>query len=125
MDTRTKILSLETARSLRVPRLVMVTGYFDLPRAAHVRELEAIRQRRGAGTLMAVVLPWEDAFLSQRARAEMAAALRVIDYVVAIDNGDLEALVGALGPTEVARLEASDARRNRELIEHVHRRHSS
>jgi len=125
MDTRTKILSLEAARSLRVPRLVVIAGYFDLPRAAHVREIEAIRQRIGAGALMAVVLPWEEAFLSQRARAEMAAALRVIDYVVAIDNGDLEALVGALGPADVVRLEAADTRRNRELIEHVHRRHSA
>ena len=124
MDTRTKILSLEAARSLHVPRLVVVAGYFDLLRAAHVREFEAIRQRTGAGALLAVVLPWDEAFLSQRARAEMAAALRVIDYVVALDNGDLDALVGALGPADVVRLEAADARRNRELIEHVQRRHS-
>jgi bifunctional ADP-heptose synthase (sugar kinase/adenylyltransferase) len=125
MDTRTKILSLEAARTLRAPRLVVAAGYFDLARAAHVRELEDIRQRTGAGALLAAVLPWDEASMSWRARAEMAAALRVIDYVVALDNDDLEALVGALGPAEVVRLEASDARRSRELIEHVHRRHSA
>ena len=125
MDTRTKILSLEAARDLRVPGLVMVTGYFDLPCAAHVCELEGIRQRTGAAALLAVVLPWDAAFLSQRARAEMAAALRVIDYVVAIENDDLAALAGALGPADVVRLEAAHAGRNRDLIEHVHRRHSA
>jgi bifunctional ADP-heptose synthase (sugar kinase/adenylyltransferase) len=124
MDSRAKILSLEAACALRVPRLAIVTGYFDLLRAVHLRELEAVRQRTGAGALLAVVLPWDEACLSQRARAEMAAALRVIDYVVFIDHGDVEALVGALGPAEVVRLEAADACRNRELIEHVHRRHS-
>jgi len=71
------------------------------------------------------VLPWEEAYMSQRARAEMAAALRVIDYVVAADMGDAAALVAALGPAEVVRLEAADRRRNRELIEHVHRRNSA
>jgi bifunctional ADP-heptose synthase (sugar kinase/adenylyltransferase) len=125
MDTRAKILSPEAARSLRAPRLVLVTGYFDLLRAAHVRELEEVRQRTGAGTLMALVLPWEEACLSQQARAEMAAALRVIDYVVAIDSGDLETLVSALAPADVARLETSDALRNRELIEYVQRRNSA
>ena len=121
MDTRTKILNLEAARRLRAPRLVVVTGYFDLLRAGHACELEAIRQRTG-GALLALVLPWDDAYLSQRARAEMTAALRVIDYVVAVDHGDVEALVSALGPFEVIRLESSHALRNRELIEHVHRR---
>jgi bifunctional ADP-heptose synthase (sugar kinase/adenylyltransferase) len=125
MDTRTKILSLAAARRLRVPQLAVVAGYFDLPRAAHVRDLEAIRKHTRAGTLLAVVLPWDEAFLSQRARAEMAAALRVIDYVVAIDNGEFEALLSALHPEDVVRLEAADAGRNRELIEHVHRRHSA
>ncbi len=124
MDTRSKILTLEEARSLRFPALVVVTGYFDLLRADHARELEVVRQR-AAGPLLAVVLPWEEAYMSQRARAEMAAALRVVDYVVAPDVGDAAALVAALCPAEVVRLEAADQRRNRELIEHVHRRHSA
>jgi bifunctional ADP-heptose synthase (sugar kinase/adenylyltransferase) len=129
VDTRTKILTSQAARDLRLPRLVVVTGYFDLLRAAHVCELEAVRSRTAAGALLAIVLPWDQAVLSQRARAEMAAALRVLDYVVIPDEnhaeGDVSALLAALHPIEVVRLEAADARRNRELIQHVHQRHSS
>jgi bifunctional ADP-heptose synthase (sugar kinase/adenylyltransferase) len=128
VDTRSKILTLAEAQSLRLPKLVVVTGYFDLLRAGHAQELAAIRRQTAAGTLLAVVLPWEAAYMEQRARAEMAAALRVVDYVVAPDtaeaSGDLAALAASLGPSEVVRMEAADACRNRELIEHVHRRHS-
>ena len=124
MDTRSKILTVEEARSRAFPAPVVVTGYFDLLRAVHERELDAIR-RRTAGPLLAVVLPWEEAYLSQRARAEMVAALRVVDYVIAPDVGDAAALVAALGPCELVRLEAADRLRNRELIEHVHLRHSA
>lgn len=129
MDTRTKILTPQAARELRLPRLVVVTGYFDLLRAAHVCDLEAVRCRTAAGAMLAIVLPWDQAVLGQRARAEMAAALRVLDYVVIPDENDaaggVSALLAALHPIEVVRLEMADARRNRELIEHVQQRHSS
>ena len=46
MDTRNKILTAEAARALAGP-LTVVTGYFDLLRAEHARELAAIRQRIG------------------------------------------------------------------------------
>jgi len=124
VDTRAKILSLEEVRYLDTPGLVLVASTFDLLRASFIEELQAIRQRMRTGLLVAAVLPSEEAFLSQPARVKMAAALRVIDYVVAIESGDLEPLIAALAPVEVACLEASDARRNRELIEHVRRQHS-
>ena len=50
------------------------------------------------------------------------AALRVVDYVVAADHGDVDALIASLKPVHLARLEAADARRARQLIEHVQRR---
>jgi glycerol-3-phosphate cytidylyltransferase-like family protein len=125
VDTRAKILTLEQARSWRLAAPVVVAGYFDLLRAEHARELEAVRRRTGARTLVAAVLPWSDAYMSQCARAEMAAALRVVDYVVALEPDELAMLVNALDPSEVVRWEEADARRNRELIEHVHRRHST
>jgi glycerol-3-phosphate cytidylyltransferase-like family protein len=103
-----------------------VTGYFDLLRAEHARELDEIRRRTAAETLVVAVVPWAAAYQSQRERAEMAAALRVVDYVVPIEkDADLAALHDALHPIEVVRLETADARRNRELIDHVQRRHSS
>ena len=121
MDTRRKILTPEAARALRVPSLAMATGYFDILRADHARALADLRQRTGAATLLAVVLPWKNALLEGRARSEMAAALRMVDYVVSIDESDLSALAAVLQPVELLRLEAVECRRARELAEHVRR----
>lgn len=118
MDTRSKIVG--PASCPVHCQTVIVTGYFDLLSAALARELAAIRAR--AGSLIALVLPLENELLSQRSRAELAAALRVIDYVVIGDQSDLDKLIGALHPLEVMRLEASDARRRSELVAHVQRR---
>ena len=115
----------EQLRALCLAGPLVVTGYFDLVRAAHACEIESLREHMSGKALIAAVLPWDEAFLSQRARAEMAAALRVVDYVVTIETNDVPELVKALGASQVARLETADARRNRELIEHVHRRHSA
>jgi hypothetical protein len=52
----------------------------------------------------------------------MAAALRVVDYVFLVADGDLAALETALQPIEILNLEEADARRTRELVEHVHTR---
>jgi hypothetical protein len=117
MDTRNKILTLDA--TLRLPRgeITLVSGYFDALRAAHTRDLAALPR-----PLLAVVLPRAGELLSQRARAEMTAALRVIDYVVIAENKELDALVEALTPRQVVRMEARDAALVEQLIEHVHRR---
>src|SRR5271157_874234 len=119
MDTRSKILTLAEAASLSGP-LAMVTGYFDVLRAAHIRELDALRARAGGAKLLAVVLPAPDEILGQRARGELVAALRVIDYVVIADAAEADRLADSLQPVEIVRLAAADARRARELREHVH-----
>jgi bifunctional ADP-heptose synthase (sugar kinase/adenylyltransferase) len=117
MDTRRKILTLDAA--LRLPRseFTVAAGYFDALRAAHIRDLATLPR-----PVLAVVLPLAGELLPQRARAEMTAALRVIDYVVIADNKDLDALVEALAPRELVRLETRDAALVQQLIEHVHRR---
>ena len=117
MDTRTKILTLDAAQRLPRGTLTLAAGYFDALRAAHARDLEALPR-----PLLAVVLPLAEELLPQRARAEMAAALRVIDYVVIAKESDLDALVGCLAPLRLVRLEESDTARVQQLIEHVHRR---
>jgi glycerol-3-phosphate cytidylyltransferase-like family protein len=123
MDSRNKILTLEEALALRPVRpFTVVTGLLDLLRAAHVRALQDVRRQTRAATLMAVVLPHPDAVLGQRERAEMAAALRVLDYVVTADVADLDRIAAALQPDAVARLEDADAARVRELIAHVQSR---
>ncbi len=125
MDTRTKILTAQqavaTAQSLREAgrKVCAVTGYFDPLLAAHARRLAASRDH--ADALMAVVCSPERPILAARARAELVAALAVVDYVVLAEDGLLEALRGAGAAVE--RHEDLDEQITRELIAHVQRRH--
>lgn len=119
MDTRSKIVTAGEA-----PRgAVLVAGSFDVPAAEQVRELEQIRQRYPAGPLLAAVLPCENELLGLRARGEMAAALRVVDYVLIVEPAgcpdDLDRLANRLQPAVVIRLENAGVRRLRRLIEHA------
>ncbi|HWB97481.1 MAG TPA: hypothetical protein VG672_12280 [Bryobacteraceae bacterium] len=128
MDTRNKILTREDAIELaqRLRRegtpLGVVTGHFDVLLAGLTRELECLRKKSGCGKLLAVVSSPAEPILSERARAEMAAALRVIDYVVTAAPGKREALLAALQIENVADFEPADERRSWQLVEHVHRR---
>jgi bifunctional ADP-heptose synthase (sugar kinase/adenylyltransferase) len=124
MDTRSKILTPDAARALAGP-LVVVTGYFDVLRAEHARELAAIRRRSGVRTLLVLVLPFASEVLDIRARARMVAALRVVDYVVVADELDSGALLEALSPQTTIHLEADDARRNREIAERIRTKSAS
>lgn len=120
MDTRSKILTMEAALALPRGAVTLAAGFFDALRAEHVRELAKLER-----PVLAVVLPCPDELVPQRARAEMVAALRMIDYVVIAGEGDADVLSARLAPRATARLEAGDALRVRQLIEHVHRRQTS
>jgi glycerol-3-phosphate cytidylyltransferase-like family protein len=125
MDTRTKILTPDAAPALEPTRpLLLVTGCFDILRADLARELAEARQRTQAQTLAVVVQPWAPEILPLAARAEMAAALRVVDYVFIAQDEDLDSLASSLQPIEIIHLEEADSRRRRQLIEHVKRRQS-
>lgn len=103
--------------------MVFVTGTFDILRAEHVREFAALRDRLGpAATLVAGIIPGGREWLSAEARAELTAAIRVVDYVVIAASREAEEWIVLLQPTEVVRLEADDARRTQELIQHVQQR---
>ena len=121
MDTRSKILSRAAALELPPP-LTLVTGYFDILRAEHARDLQQARDRAPAQPLIVVVLAGPNPLLGTRARAELVAALRMVDYVVTADDGDRDSLIEALKPAQLIRLEAADKRRARQLMEHVQRR---
>ena len=121
MDTRNKILTLAEAVALPAP-LAIAAGTFDLLRAEHARELGEIRARTTPARLLAVVLPSPIGVFALRARAEMVAALRVVDYVVTADAQDLDRLSRAHPAAEVVRMDAGDTRRIRQLIEHARRR---
>jgi hypothetical protein len=118
MDTRTKIVTAAAAPA----GCTVVTGYFDVVVAEDARELAEVKTRAGARRLVAVVLPLAGELLGQRARAEMAAGLRVVDYVVIAGEGEAIAIVHELRPAEVVQLEERQAERGRRLKEHVRKR---
>ena len=115
MDTRSKIVAPDRVP----PGCAVVTGTFDVIQAEDARELAAIRAESPHSPLCAVVLPLAGELLPRRARAELAAALRVIDYVIAEDIA-----LDTLKPARVVRLEEVHATRKRQLMEHVHSRQS-
>ena len=120
MDTRAKILSAPAV--VPAEQVVVVTGYFDVLRAEHVRQLAQVRAGTAGARLLVIVSQGRDTLLPAGARAELVAGLRMVDYVLTADDGDVDAFIEALKPARVVRLEAEDARRVDRLKEHVHRR---
>ena len=125
MDTREKIIEPARAREIareQGSRLTLVTGYFDVLRTSHIQRL---RQMAEAGKgLMVVVLDPPQPILSRRARAELVAALAMVDYVVPAGQDGLDDLLNAFPADAIAREEVSDLPRTQELTAHVQRRHS-
>ena len=126
MDTRNKIVEVERAlafaqeaRARRSP-VKVVTGYFDVVVAEHVRRLREIK--KGSAALLVVVLDPPEPLLSGRARAELVAALGVVDYVVPAEEPAAMALLNHFQPDEIVREEPADLLRARRLSEHVHDR---
>jgi hypothetical protein len=120
VDTRSKILPWEEALHLLHPSsdVRIVTGYFDPLLAAHaarLRELSAADSQ-----LLVIVTHPPNPLLPACARAELLAALSVVDLVtVAPSDAPLMFPDGL----RLIREEAHDAARTRELVRHVHRRH--
>jgi bifunctional ADP-heptose synthase (sugar kinase/adenylyltransferase) len=97
LDTRTKIVPLlELHERLQDRPTRWVSGYFDPLLAEHVRKL--IEQREPGRLLVVEVTNPAQPLLAQRARAELVAALAMVDYVV-LGNGTSEAPTDA-GITE-------------------------
>jgi glycerol-3-phosphate cytidylyltransferase-like family protein len=119
VDTRNKILTPEAAIELAGSPIALVVGTFDVLRAEHVRELTEACLRSSGATVLVIVLPLEGEALPQRARAELVAALRAADHVIAGDRGDLQDLISTLDPICVMDLEEDDERRRRELRERI------
>jgi bifunctional ADP-heptose synthase (sugar kinase/adenylyltransferase) len=81
LDTRSKIIPLhEIHERLQRQTAHWISGHFDPLLAEHVRLL---REAREPGSLLVVeITNPERPLLSQRARAELVAALSMVDYVV-------------------------------------------
>jgi len=125
MDTRHKIIESQRAQSLaqglRAKGVKIVTGYFDVIVAEHVRRLREIKN--GSAMLVVVVLDPPEALLAARARAELVAALAVVDYVVPADEQAAKELLSHFTASEIVREESDDLLRARRLSEHVKSRH--
>ena len=94
MDTRNKILTAEQASRVLAGderRYIAVTGYFDPLLAAHARRLRQVRQ--AADGLIVVLSTPPKPILPPRARAELVAALAMVDYVVLPQEGALSDLL--------------------------------
>ena len=111
MDTRTKIVPPAETRRLAASGAVVVSGFFDPLLASHAERLAEMK-REGSPLLVLIADP-EDAILPARARAELVAGLRVVDYVAEPAPGNAEPHF---------RLEQEDHRRRDDLIERVHAR---
>lgn len=124
MDSRSKILSLEALEKLRehAGRLKVVTSYMDPLVAGNARRLDELKQP--GDTLLVVITEPDHPILPAAARAELAAALAVVDCVV-LAGPDLPALLEKLQPDELIREEAADEGRRQDLIRLVHSRQES
>ncbi len=128
VDTRRKIvttadlprLAAEIGRSGKPPRVV--TGYFDPLVGSHARRLEEIA--RAEETLIVYLLTPPSALLPARARAELTAALAVVDYVVLpeADDDPLPAWLAALPASQLSREEQADLERRAELLQLIYRK---
>jgi bifunctional ADP-heptose synthase (sugar kinase/adenylyltransferase) len=109
LDTRSKIVPFhELEERLKNRSARWISGHFDPLLAEHV---ERLRQTREPGNLLVVeITDPERPLLSQRARAELVAALAMVDYVV-LQNG------------QPPRTAATDADLTQGFIDHVLERH--
>jgi hypothetical protein len=128
MDTRSKILSaaraLEVAADLRHRRVpfTIVCGYFDVLQPGMARGIPERGIEGRPGTVFAVVLDPPSPLLPASVRAELAAALRMVDYVIPW-SGDGDELMASLIPDACVNKEAEHTKSTERLIQHVWERH--
>jgi bifunctional ADP-heptose synthase (sugar kinase/adenylyltransferase) len=122
LDSRQKIIDPEQAQALAEANseLRVVTGYFDPLLAAHAEALA----RTGCGLLVLVVSP-ADPLLPVRARAELVAALRCVDWVVPLNDDVLPEWVVAVPPGRLIRREREDQERRDAFLRRVYERNGS
>jgi bifunctional ADP-heptose synthase (sugar kinase/adenylyltransferase) len=126
LDTRRKIVAPEAIS--RSQPIILVSGFFDPLLASHATRLKALRRD---GRRLAVLLSDPpDPVLPLRARAQLVAALRAVDYVVladgaATDHNSESEIIRRIQPEEIVREEQADQRRTRELIAYVRARQSA
>jgi bifunctional ADP-heptose synthase (sugar kinase/adenylyltransferase) len=121
LNTRDKVLTREQAiECAKTVSANVVIGRFDVLRASTVARLAALA--RADARLFAIVLDDPSALLTLRARAELAAALRVIDYVIPLESDPAD-LIAAMTPGELFDESSAHLQATHQLIDHVRERH--
>jgi hypothetical protein len=118
-DTRHKIITLDHARTLAPAAIAFVT-HMEVLGAGHVRKLEELAAGK-QGKLFIVLTDPESPLVPMEARAEVAAALRVVDYVIPSPQG-AGPVLAAIKPALTVADEEEDRGRTRLLVEHVRSR---
>lgn len=108
MDTRPKIVGVEEALRLAAAGATVVSGYFDPLLASHAERLAELKRNRTP--LLVVIASPANPILPVRARAELVAGLRTVDYVT---EENITAQIC---------LEQEDSARFNRLVEHVRAR---
>jgi hypothetical protein len=114
LDTREKIVPAQAVRATGA--VLLVVAYFDPLHAVEARRIHELSD--DAGTVVVALDDPPDPLLSRRARAELAASLSVVDYVVM----DSQAAVRALATARVYDLRAEHSQHRESLARHVQRR---
>jgi hypothetical protein len=119
VNTREKILTLDQARAAAagMPVTAFVT-HLEVLQADHIRALEAASAESAPGKLFLVLTDPPSPLVALEDRAEVAAGLRMVDYVVPAAAGRVPAL-DAIHPHRIIEDEEEDCGRIRRLIEHV------
>lgn len=113
MDTRSKIVD---AVPSEARRLKVVMGYFDPMHAGHIRRLNELC--RPGERLAVIVADPDEPILPRRARSELVAALRCVEFVI-----PREEAAGEL--SDVIDDRPADALRSRDFARHVLSRHNA
>ena len=126
MDTREKILRLDRALELLAElaadgkRVAVAMGWFDVLRSSHTEALAgarggALSGARPSADVLAVAVFADGGddgsgggrtLLDESSRAQLAAALAVVDYVVICERSEVEGLRSAAGSPVVVDAEA-------------------
>jgi bifunctional ADP-heptose synthase (sugar kinase/adenylyltransferase) len=128
MDTRAKIVDADRVSDLLVrnssgARWVAVRGWFDILRSTHCRRLAEAKARNDKlAVFVRADSDGHPTMLDQASRAQLVAALAVVDYVVICDGAQADRLVKAWKPDAI--FDMDEAFRS-DLVEEVVRRHRS
>lgn len=97
----------------------VVVGFFDPVTSAHALRLQELAS--GEKSLAVVIADPLEPLLNREARAELVAALAVVDQVLVTNSAELPALDGV----EVVHEETADDERRQALMTHIRARQSA